>query len=60
MRGKLQKARLHMNVNYVIKLWEVRVDNVNKTVYKQSYPDEQPAQMRWALRCNGSQQTALP
>lgn len=40
MRGKLQKARLHMNVNYVIKLWEVRVDNVNKTVYKQSYPDE--------------------
>ena len=45
MRGKLQKARLHMNVNYVIKLWEVRVDNVNKKVYKQSYPDEQPAQM---------------
>ena len=45
MRGKLQKARLHMNVNYVIKLWEGRVDNVNKTVYKQSYPDEQPAQM---------------
>ena len=45
MKGKLQKARLNMNVNYVIKLWEVRVDNVNKTVYKQSYPDEQPAQM---------------
>ena len=33
-----------MNVNYVIKLWEVHVDNVNKRVYRQSYPDE-PAQM---------------
>lgn len=29
-----------MNVNYVIKLWEARVDNANKTVYKQSYLDE--------------------
>lgn len=34
-----------MNINYVIKLWEVRADNVNKTVYRQSYLDEQPAQM---------------
>ena len=34
-----------MNVNYVIKLWEVHVDNVNKRVYRQSYHDEQPAQM---------------
>lgn len=34
-----------MNINFVIKLWEVRADNVNKTVYRLSYPDEQPAQM---------------
>ena len=34
-----------MNLNYVIKLWEVHVDNVNKRVYRQSYPDEQPAHM---------------
>ena len=34
-----------MNVNYVIKQWEDRANNVNKTVHRQSYPDEQPAQM---------------
>ena len=49
-----------MNVNYVIKLWEVHVDNVNKRVYRQSYPDRLLAQKGWALRYNGSQPTVLP